>query len=514
MGYCAKPGHGNYIGINCPKCSAGPRPVVQPVRLPVAPKVAVPNPVQVKVPTIHFDRIPMLDNKVGAQRKSDWDTYFRPHYTDPNAAMENIKKLLGKYWQIFSPIARSNFNPYLRNTLTDLQKEVSTWMGIKKPNDPLNPAMVALKEVADRTLKAMPVPLPRRYQSVVCIGYKVITDNFEWVDAAKNFRVKYEGAWADREDMKDKRDQLQEVIKKALAEYRTKFSALSLAEHNETLKIFMAPEFYFCGKQGGYDMAVVGEILPQMRVFTKADDYKHWLFVLGTAIGATRLHTQCPTLNCGGETEVMNDPKNPLSHRNVLYCRKCKQYDLRPPEMMLDNFALIQKGGENTGANEYLILKENMSHVDYRRPNPSTDWDSPNPTPADREVEVRGLIAQAIPSLGSRQSGSVAPSKYDDERMGGSVFTMDGIRFGVEVCRDHLVGRLAASNNTSPMNIQIQLIPSAGVPNPEDQYIVAPIVFNVDGGLSCKKVLVRKNGTYVPLTPKGDLFISDRIPIS
>ena len=510
MGYCAKPGHGNYIGINCPKCSAGPRPVVQPVRLPVAPKVAVPNPVQVKVPTIHFDRIPMLDNKVGAQRKSDWDTYFSPNYKVPNAAMENIKKLLGKYWQIFSPIARSNFNPYLRNTLTDLQKEVSTWKP-KGPSDPLNPAMVALKEVADRTLKAMPVPLPRRYQSVVCIGYKVITDNFEWVDAAKNFRVKYEGAWADREDMKDKRDQLQEAIKNALAEYRTKFSALSLAEHNETLKIFMAPEFYFCGKQGGYDMAVVGEILPQMRVFTKADDYKHWLFVLGTAIGATRLHTQCPTPKCGGQTEVMNDPNNPLSHRNVIYCRKCKQYDPRPPEMMLDNFALIQKGGEDTDSNAYLIQKEFMSHVDYRRPDPRTDWYSPNPTPADRQVEVRGVQAEAIPSLGSRQSGSMAPSKYDDERMGGSVFTMDGIRFGVEVCRDHYEGRLKAS--TGPKDIQVQLIPSAGVKDPVDQNMVAPIVFNVDGSFA--KVVVRNNGVDAGWVapPKGDLSISNKLPI-
>jgi len=502
MGFCAKQGHGFFNGKDCPKCASG-----QPARLPVAPKVAVPNPVQ--VPTIHFDRIPMLDNRIGGTGKSDWDTYFRPHYTDPNAAMDKIKNLLAEYWKTFSPIARSNFNPDLRKTLTDLQKEVSTWMGSKKPNDPLTPAMVALRGVVDRTLKAMPAPPPRRYNSLVCIGYKVITGHFE-ADKLGDLRVKYEGAWTDRIDLNNKRDQLKKAIEQAFREYKdlyrsAKSPQLTPEQDKDTLKIFMAPEFYFCGKQGGYDMAVVGEILPEMRNFTSAGDYKDWLFVLGTAIAATRTKTFCPA--CHAVTELMNDPKDPLSHRKVVWCRKCRKEDPNPPKMMLDNFAVIQKGGEKTDQNSFLIQKEFMSHVDYRRPNPKTDWDNP----ANRQVEVCGLEAEAIPSLGSRQSGSVAPSKYDDERMGGSVFSMDGIRFGVEVCRDHYVGRLKAS--TGPKNIQIQLIPSAGVDKPVDQNIVAPIMFNVDGSQYFAKVLVKQNGVDVSLTSKGDLSISDRITI-
>jgi hypothetical protein len=461
----------------------------------------------------------MLNNKIGKTGKSDWETYFRPHYSDPNAAMENIKKLLGKYWQIFSPTARSNFNPYLRNTLADLQKEVRTWMP-KGPNDPLTPAMVALKEVVDRTLTAMPVPIPRRYQSVVCIGYKCVTGTFE---SRLSNRVMYTGAWWDRIDMNNKRDQLKKVITQALGEYETKFGLkgktgpktkfrLTAAEDKDTLKIFMAPEFYFRGKQGGYDMAVVGEILPEMRNFTSADDYKDWLFVLGTAIGATRLHTQCPTSKCGGQTEVMNDPKNPLSHRTVVYCRKCKQEDTRRPKVMLDNFAVIQKGGEKTDANSYLIQKEGMSWMDYRRPDPKTDWDHPESDRDGRLVEVRGLIADAIPSEGSSQSGSVAQSLYKDERMGGSVFSMDGIRFGLEVCLDHLNGRLKASNDISALNVQIQLIPSAGVlPQPDTTKFVAPIVFNVDG---CGPNVEVWNKGFLTLTQQGDLCISDRIIIS
>lgn len=44
MGYCPKRNHGGYIGEKCPKCAAGPSvsqgPIVQPARVPVAPRAA------------------------------------------------------------------------------------------------------------------------------------------------------------------------------------------------------------------------------------------------------------------------------------------------------------------------------------------------------------------------------------------------------------------------------------------------------------------------------------------
>jgi hypothetical protein len=446
----------------------------------------------------------MINNRIKGVGGNDWDTYFSPHYREPNLVMDGIKQLLTEYWTVFSPIARSNFNPDQRRKLTDLQREVGNWMrGPKPPNDPLVPAMEALKRVVDRTLQAMPAPPPRSYNNLVCIGYKIQTGTFESPTSA---RVAYTGAWNDRIDMNNKRGQLQEVITQALRQYQTKFSRLSAEEHKDTLKIFMAPEFYFRGKLGGYDMAIVGEILPEMRKFTSGFDYKHWLFVLGTAIAATRINPFCST--CNGVTELMNDPKDPLSHRSVVWCRKCKKEEKRnTPKMMLDNFAVVQKGGENTDANAYLIQKEFMSWVDYRRPDPTTKWDNP----ANRQVDVRGLEAEAIPSEGSSQPGTVAQSLYKDERMGGSVFTMDGIRFGVEVCLDHLRGRLKNSDNSSQLKIQIQLIPSAGVlPKPDPTNFVAPIVFNVDG--SGPNVEVWNNG-FLRLTPHGDLCISDRITI-
>lgn len=511
MGYCLKQGHGAFTGNSCPKCAAAQnapqRPIVQPARLPVPamPRAAVPNPVQ--APRIHFDRIPMIDNRIKGVGGNDWDTYFSPHYREPNPVMDGIKQSLTEYWKIFSPIARSNFNPDQRRKLTDLRDVVGKWMrGPKPANDPLVPAMEALKRVVDRTLQAMPAPPPRKYHSLVCIGYKCVTGTFENPNDINLAKVQYTGAYTDRIDMNNKRDQLKKAITQALRQYQTKFSRLNAEEHKDTLKIFMAPEFYFRGRQGGYDMAVVGEILPEMRDFTKSDDYKHWLFVLGTAIAATRINPTCSS--CHGVTELMNDPKDPLSHRKVVWCRKCKKEETASkPKMMLDNFAVVQKGGENTDANAYLIQKEFMSRVDYRRPTLTTDWDNP----ANRQVNVRGLEAEAIPSEGSSQPGTVAQSLYKDERMGGSVFSMDGISFGVEVCRDHLRGRLKNSDNSSQLNIQIQLIPSAGVEQPVRAHFVAPIVFNVDGTYA--KVELVANGVDVPLSSGGDLCISARITI-
>jgi len=503
MGYCQKPGHGIHEGNTCPKCAALQKTGLQVNRLPSVsvPRAVAPNPVP---PKIHFDKIPMINNRIGGTGASDWDTFFSPHYHGPNAAMDSIKQLLTEYWKIYSPIATGNFNPDQRRRLSSLKSEVATWMGSKPANDPLRPSMEALKRIVERTLQAMPAPPPRSYNSVVCIGLKIVTGNF---DSPVSATVKYTGAWNDRIDMNDKCTRLRKVITQALQNYQTQFRGLSPAEHNDTLKIFMAPEFLFRGKQGGYDMSVVADILPAIRLFTSGADYKHWLFVLGTAVAATRINPFCS--RCHKATELLNDPQNPLSHRMIVWCKTCKREEPTPPKMMLDNFAVIQKGGDNAQTNAHLIQKEYISKVDFRRPNTNLNWENPN----NRQVEVRGLEAEAIPSEGSSQAGSIAPSVSNDERMGGSAFTMDGIRFGLEVCRDHIEGRLVQSNAANPMQIHIQLIPSSGLGPLQPANLIAPIAFNVDGSEDGPQVEVRNNGVAVPLNQHGDIFISNRIAI-
>jgi len=62
----------------------------------------------------------------------------------------------------------------------------------------------------------------------------------------------------------------------------------SLTTDRHVLKVFMAPEFYFRGRQGVYPFEAVSEILnvKALRDELEKDQYRDWLFVLGTAIGA------------------------------------------------------------------------------------------------------------------------------------------------------------------------------------------------------------------------------------
>lgn len=53
----------------------------------------------------------------------------------------------------------------------------------------------------------------------------------------------------------------------------------------EILKIFMAPEFYFRGLEGGYPVERIESIMPKLRVESDKIEYADWIFVFGSAIG-------------------------------------------------------------------------------------------------------------------------------------------------------------------------------------------------------------------------------------
>jgi hypothetical protein len=69
--------------------------------------------------------------------------------------------------------------------------------------------------------------------------------------------------------------------------------------------------------------------------------------------------------------------------------------------------------------------------------------------------------------------------------MGGSIFTIDGITFGLEVCLDHAASTKSPSSGRldHAANIQVQLIPSAGMWIQQFRTVKDGIVFNVDGSV-------------------------------
>jgi hypothetical protein len=275
------------------------------------------------------------------------------------------------------------------------------------------------------------------YKKVIFIAYKVKTADTKAAD--------YMGNTSDDKDIQKRCS----IMKNAISIAYQKVNTILGSTSTGTLKLFMAPEFYFRGVGGAYPIEKISKIMETMRQETKNAKYTHWLFVFGTAIGY---------LSQGNAKEIFN-------------------------------IAMVQKGGhaKADGKHEWIIYKEFISHVDFIR-DTKKNWQKID----ERIISIAGTKAQALPTMGSRDLSTlkdVSPIGVGKEESltgfgGHSIFTTDDVTFGLEVCLDHDKGRLKASPVAPGHNeIQIHLIPSAGM-------IITPscvvgikggLVFNVDG---------------------------------
>ncbi|NOK06742.1 MULTISPECIES: collagen binding domain-containing protein [Myxococcus] len=312
----------------------------------------------------------------------------------------------------------------------------------------------------------------------------------------------------------------------------------------EELKIFMAPEFYFRGADGAYPVDDLHLIMATMREETQDAKYKDWLFVYGTAIGqipqAPSEHTQHALkvaeaatnstvikVTHGGKDKAgaceeipAENAQLPLvaqwrvklsgktsSEKVVLAVTKVDAdvYQITlPAAVSVDkddpfvlhgplaaeilNYALVQRGGPDAvaGLRESLVYKEKISHIDFLR-NKDNMW----ATPGQRNVYLGDKDVIALPTEGAdetlgRKKNPVSGEVTSTGLGGGSIFTMDGITFGLEVCLDHLDGRMSKYFNAPPAGaakVQVQLIPSWGAHiKPKSLCgMKGTLVFNVDG---------------------------------
>src|SRR5208282_2949017 len=189
------------------------------------------------------------------------------------------------------------------------------------------------------------------------------------------------------------------------------------------------------------------------------------------------------TLKKDTATNALNYTRaiDPASGRTTFTCNACHVAGKTTKVgAMIDNIALVQKGGESGSANSYTVSKEWVSHVDFARPVVHTgagptlrNWN------ASRAINVMDKNVLALPPEGSRDA-SARPigSKFLDERMGsgGSVFDIDGIRFGLEICLDHAKNRLTGNERVS-----IQLVPSCGMSWKSWKCLPGGLYFGVDG---------------------------------
>ncbi|SEA30411.1 hypothetical protein [Paraburkholderia sartisoli] len=333
------------------------------------------------------------------------------------------------------------------NILMELMTAIKDWATDKydrKEGSRRLPAMVALENVVIAKLNALDNRGGHRYSNAVCIGYAVKTGAYDprLVPANHTTRINDE-----EHDLVQRCKELIKAIRVSAQCYEMSAAKESDAEKRKSLKIFMAPEFFFRGPYGAYaDIGCINKIFDTMALETSQNVYRDWLFVFGTAI-------------CSSDKELSG-----LKLGNLL-----------------ENYALVQRGGGNSSeANNIVVAKEFPSHIDFKHPGVTDhQWFDP----AKSKANIAGVSEKHFMPEGARRDpiGSALAGARLSELVGGCIFTMDGIRFGLEVCRDHHLQRL--KNSKEAGIVHIQLIPSAGMSISAGAIACVPngIVFNVDG---------------------------------
>jgi hypothetical protein len=128
------------------------------------------------------------------------------------------------------------------------------------------------------------------YDEIQFIGYFIRTGPYIGTDDAATIttgKLEDRPAMAAKQDMEARAAIMADAIEKAAGTPGVK-------KPSSVLKIFMAPEFYFRGKQGAYPLDVVSEILNVKALHDEMakKDYEDWLFVLGSAIGTIEVEGQ------------------------------------------------------------------------------------------------------------------------------------------------------------------------------------------------------------------------------
>jgi hypothetical protein len=342
-------------------------------------------------------------------------------------------------------------------------------------------------------------------------------------------------------------------------------AAIQTAELNEAdkkpeeLKIFMGPEFYFRGKDGAYKTEDLHLIMDFLREETKDAKYKDWLFVFGTAIGflsqAPSIDTQYSlrvaedessdtikvTHGPGGKDKVGVCEKVPAGNAtlpaiaqwkldiggpqliqtvtkidadtyqlklaatvNVLVDDACTLVEASATEIL--NYALVQRGGPDgvPGLREAIVYKEKISHIDFLREKTNT-W----ATAGQRNIYLNDSQTLALPTEGAdevlgRKKNPISGEATTSGLGGGSVFVMDGITFGLEVCLDHGEARLKKYYATNPKGMgktQIHLVPSWGMSITPTSLtgMNNTLIFNVDGPQGSDAAIVTLPSTFARL---------------
>lgn len=205
--------------------------------------------------------------------------------------LEKISLEVETYGKAFTPMAKRNVALAIQERIADFEKEWKRQVPFPLPK-PLVDLRLAAQEEAAADISV------HKYNYASCIAYKVGTAAIDtelfranW-SAPKNKwesvgLVKYTGhapvepanhpeslaaryarlLQADQLDQGQRRARMEEAIAKAYELYQSRHG--TDPDDSKTLKIFMAPEFFYRGINGAYDISLVSEIFLGLRGFTK-----------------------------------------------------------------------------------------------------------------------------------------------------------------------------------------------------------------------------------------------------
>ncbi|MBI1356769.1 MAG: hypothetical protein GC160_20710 [Acidobacteria bacterium] len=388
--------------------------------------------------------------------------------------IDDLIKLHEKAWSLMAK----------RNIAVDLDRAVAKYMR-DNPQD-ISMAMVALKEVTTRIVRSS--PSASKYANVICTGWAIgcnynASTGMTYANSLYNPDY-FAHSTDDGSDMGTKCAYMVKAIHAAKAAISTR----GLTDNDATLKVFLAPEFYFRGKNGAYSPDIVANIIPRMQK-ELGSGWRDWLFVFGTAIASiVDQVTFCST--CGFGNSTIKFERNPGDRTKTI--PKCsKDLGVGPPHAVVtgeygaevQNVALVHHAGES-----FVVAKEYVSGIDYK-------GNQVNALPNTPEEGLRTVLAPQ----GSHHSR--IQSLFNDERMGGCILNIAGLTVGLEVCLDHIASTTPNLGRASPYSstIQMLLIPSYGMEIRNLLYCrPGGVVFNVDGrGLGSSDMAVK--GAVKPL---------------
>jgi hypothetical protein len=248
-----------------------------------------------------------------------------------------------------------------------------------------------------------------------------------------------------------------------------------------TLKIFVMPEFTFRGKQGAYSHAAdcFNDFRLQFAKRVGVPAYEDWLFVFGTIVNTAENYVrgQDPQLdrkarvreavavalaNAWQFANANNDPDLAAFSFQTLrtYTHYCHAH---PIFQVTDRSYVVAGGSQDAVYPEGLsVEKKFISNEDFI-------LNLHNTFPEDDD---------AYPTI-DEQNGEDKKTAFDSL----SIFTIKGIKFGLEVCLDHYCARIRCFRKPDTDVVQIQLVPSCGMQIQEKAVIAGAggYVFNCDG---------------------------------